>query len=171
MEFNLAQAIGLLASATIITAFFFKGDVKLKLIAALGHFLFIIHFFMLGATAGAITSTINSTRGLASIKFHKSKRVMFIFMSFYILAALLFVEQWIDFLPYATGVIGCYALYMLSGLKLRLLITVSAIFWLIYNIYFLSLGGILTEVFVISANCLTIYRILKGQKTPHETSG
>jgi len=164
IDFNLAQAIGLLASSILISAFLTKNDVKMKYVAAMGNVFFLIHFLMLGATAGAITNVVNASRGLSSIKFHKSNKLMFFFMTVYLICAFVFVEKWLDVLPFATGFIGSYALFQLHGIALRSLVISTSFMWMVYHIYFMSIGGIITECFIISVNCITIYRLLKDRQ-------
>lgn len=173
MPFDLAQLIGIIASAIIVFAFNMKSDVRLKLIMVVGSFLFAVHFYMLGAYTGAIVNFINSFRGGLSIKFHKSNKIMLTFIVIYLCLAIVTYDQIINLLPFVTGVLGCFILYQLSGIPMRLAILVSSSLWMTYNIIFMSIGGIITEMFVMSVNCITIYRLFKDKKKvdePHHDS-
>jgi len=138
LHFDLAQFIGIIASATVICAFNFKNDVRLKLVMMMGSFLFAVHFFMLGAFAGAIVNLVNVLRGGLSIKFHKSKKMMMFFISIYLTLAFITFDEIINLLPFVTGILGCFSLYLLSGIPLRLVILVSSSIWLTYGIIFMS---------------------------------
>lgn len=158
------QIMGLIATVIVICAFYQKNDVRLKIIMMIGSLTFAVHFYLLGAYAGATVNVINAFLGGFSIRFHKSNKVMFFFIFIYSIIAFFTFEKLISLLPYVTGILGCIALYRLSGIPLRLLILVSSSLWMTYNIIFMSIGGIITEMFVMSVNCITIYRLFKDQQ-------
>ena len=66
-----------------------------------------------------------------------------------------------DLLPIIAGVLGTFAMFKLSGIKMRLLGIVSSGAWLTYGIIFHSIGSIITNTSVITLNIFTILR-LKG---------
>ncbi len=169
LNFNFAQAIGIVATIFIITAFSQKRDNHLKFIGMAGSLLFALHFLLLGAYAGAIVNIVNAFRSGLSIKFHRSTKMMVLFIFVYLFLAILTFEQIINLLPYISGILGAYSLYQLSGIPMRVFGLIGSFLWLTYNIIFMSIGGIITECFVISVNCITIYRIFKDNKKLNET--
>jgi len=164
LHFDLAQTIGIIASAAIISAFNMKCDVRLKILIATGNTLFAIHFLLLGAHAGAVVAVINIFRAVFAIKFHKSTSIMLMFMFAYITMAFVTYESWVTILPFISGVLGSFALFKLSGIPLRLCVLGGSTMWMTHNIIFMSIGGIITECFVISVMCITIYRLFKDME-------
>lgn len=164
MDFNIAQLIGLLASAIIIFAFGHKQDKYFLSIAGIGCFIFTVHFFMLEAYAGAAVNAINGLCAYGSIFFHRSKFMMAFFFLLYGICGVFTIKVWVDALPIVSGFIGVYTVFQLKGLSLRLIMLGTSLMWMIYNIIFMSYGGIITELFVMSSNCLTIFRIWKDEK-------
>lgn len=170
IDFNLAQIIGLIASACIISAFNMKCDKRLKILVATGNVVFAIHFLLLGSFAGAIVAVINIFRALCAIKFHQSTSVMLVFMFCYVLMAFVTYQSWISILPFISGVLGSFALFKLSGIPMRLFVFLGSSMWMTHNIYFKSIGGIITECFVLTVNTITIYRLYRDKKQKkHET--
>ncbi|NVK23367.1 MAG: YgjV family protein [Gammaproteobacteria bacterium] len=64
-------------------------------------------------------------------------------------------------LPIIAACFGTYAIFFLSGIKMRIAFMCGAACWIINNAYIGSIGGVLLEVMVLIANTVTIYRIRK----------
>lgn len=158
----IGQAIGILASAMVVSSYMHKKDNSLKLFMVLANFTFGIHFFMLDASAGMLIAFLNCFRIGLSIKFHKSYYMMAFMMSIYIIFGYIAAENFIDWLPIISSLIGTFSMYMLSGIKFRLMGLFGSTAWLTYSIIFVSIGGVLTEVFAIGFN---VYTMLKLRKT------
>lgn len=163
-EAVLIQAVGLIGSAVVITAFAQKSDAHFKMVMTLGAFVFAAHFALLGAYAGAAVSIINGLRSGLSIKFHKSNGLLAVFLILYVLAGIYVYETPIDLFPLFSSVLVTIGFFKLSGIKLRILCLITESSWLVYSVIMKSLGGFITNVFVLSANAITIYRLFKDKK-------
>lgn len=155
----IAQVIGILASAIIISGYIVQSDRKLKIIVTTGNIFLSLSFLLLGAYSGATVRIINCFRTILSIKYHNSNKVMLVFIFIYFLIALFLTNNLIDFLPFFTSIIGTIALYKLSGKNLRLALLFCSSIWLAYSVLFYSLGGVITELFVMSFNIISFFRI------------
>ncbi|MEM7618642.1 MAG: YgjV family protein [Pseudomonadota bacterium] len=160
----ITQAVGILASAFIVGGYFSKCDVKTKRILMIGSLFFAIHFYMLGAITAMIINLINIFRVGLSIKFHKSKFLFAFFIGIYSIALIFTYEGWIDIFPFLATVTSCIGMYFLSGISFRKTSAVGAVFWLVHNIMSASWGGIITEVFILKAHIVTIYRLKRDDK-------
>ncbi|MEM9469955.1 MAG: YgjV family protein, partial [Pseudomonadota bacterium] len=89
----IAQAIGILASIVVISSTTLKNDNYFKIALIIGNIIFMTHFFMLGAYAGAFTNVLNACRAGFSMKFHKSTNAMILFMSSYALLGIILFEN------------------------------------------------------------------------------
>ena len=116
---------------------------------------------MLGAYAGMFVAIVNGLRNGFSIRYHKSTSIMLVFFVMYLLIGFLTYKYIYDLLPIIAGVLGTFAMFKLSGIKMRLLGIVSSGAWLTYGIIFHSIGSIITNTSVITLNIFTILR-LKG---------
>ncbi len=160
----IAQIIGLIASALVITAFAQKSDRRFKLCIAAGTFTFALHFFLLAAYAGAIITFLNSVRTLVSMKFHGSNYILIGFLCLYVVAGIIVYERPLDLLPIFSGAIATFAFYKLSGIKLRIMFLFTEAGWTIYSIVIKSLGGLVTNTFILGTNATTIYRLMRDKK-------
>ena len=164
MHFDLAQIVGIIASALIITAFAHKSDSYYKYFVMFGALMFAAHFYLLGALAGMFVNVINCIRTGSSIKFHQSNLVLGFFIISYLAAGWFIYETPKDILPVFSGCLASFAMFKFSGIKLRLCMYINSISWITYGILVFSIGGIITETFIIITNTITIYRLLKDKK-------
>jgi MFS family permease len=160
----ITQAIGIIASGFVILGFTRKVDDHLKVFMFFGSVAFAIHFFMLGAYAGLFISIINCFRIGFSIYFFKSKKLMIFFIGAYILTGAVVYETIFDLLPFMSSTLSTYSMYMLSGIKLRMVSVVGSVAWMIYTMIFYSIGGIITNIFAISMNLTTITRLIINKR-------
>lgn len=164
IEFNLAQIVGLIASMVVVYSFTHKMDNHLKIYMVVGNILFACHFFMLGAYAGMAIATINCFRVGLSIKFHKSNKMMFSFMSIYAAVGIVVYKEPVDLLPIFSSLVGTFTMFRLSGINLRLVGLFGSGSWLVYDIIFHSIGGIITEISALSLNSITVVRLMRDRK-------
>lgn len=160
----LVQILGGFASLLLIVAFSHKSDERFKIILIIGNILFSIHFYFLGAYAGAAINLLNCFRVGFSMKFHKSNAVMFAFMSVYTIVGCLIYEKPLDVLPVFAAFLGTFSMYQLSGIPLRFFMCIGSSSWLVYNVISFSIGGIVTEVFIILASLTTIVRLVADKR-------
>ncbi len=160
----ITQAIGILASGFVVFSFSQKRDNHLKGYLILGNILFVIHFALLGAFAGMLVATANGFRNGFSIKLHKSTKTMLLFWAIYIAIGFAIYENIYDLLPVCSGLLGTFAMFKLSGIKMRLMGMIGSSAWLIYGIIFHSIGGIITESSVITLNLITIFRLTRDKQ-------
>lgn len=154
-----AQAVGVLASIVVICSFTQKQDNRLKIVLILGNLIFLCHFFMLGAYAGMFVNGVNALRVGSSIKFHKSTKLMLVFMTIYTAFGFYIYESVIDLLPVLSGILGTFSMFKLSGIKMRLIGLLGSSAWLSYAIIYHSIGGIITEMSAFILNISTILRL------------
>ena len=161
---TLEQVVGVMASAFIVGGYFCKSDNKAKAIIICGSVLFAVHFFMIGAMTAALMNVVNFFRVGLSIKFHGSKILFTFFVSVYLISLFFTYEEWLNILPVISSVLGCIGMYFLSGIKFRLCTIVGSSCWLLHNALVGSVGGVITEIFVLTAALTTIYRLWLDQK-------
>ena len=157
----IGQIISIAAMGCTIFSYQQKKQKALLICQLLGGTLFAISFFLLGAMIGAILNLIASVRAFMFLFEEKTKAshplwlVLFIisYVAFYALNFTVFGTEptpanlAIEILP----IIGMTALSVAfmfgNSSKVRLLGLISSPSWLIYNIYYLSVGAIVCEVF------------------------
>lgn len=166
------QAASILAMACMIFSYQQKIQRRLVLCQLFGGILFAISFFLLGATVGALMNIIAVVRALLFLfpkrinASHPAWLCVFIasYVAFYVLSFTVFgtpltpANLAIELLP----IIGMTALsvgFMLadSG-KVRRVGLISSPSWLIYNIYYLSIGATICEVLSLASIVIGMLR-------------
>ena len=155
----IGQIISIAAMGCNILSYQNKNQKSLLIFQLLGGTLFAISFFLLGATIGAILNIIAVIRAimfLFSEKLNMSHPLWLVgFIASYVTVYILnftvfgtepiFINLAIEVLP----IIGMTALsvgFMFAdSSKVRLLGLISSPAWLIYNIYYVSVGAIICE--------------------------
>ncbi|TCJ98876.1 inner membrane protein [Volucribacter psittacicida] len=156
----LAQWLGIVAFLLGILVFWQRNDRKLKIYMVLLGIIYTLHFFLLDAQISALTSFISSCRTFLSI-FVCSPYVAFSFVAIMIAIGGYSATSFLSLLPIIGSTSGTLALFLLSGIKMRLLMLMGSLCWLINNILIGSIGGVLLELTVMSVNVLTIVRMVR----------
>ena len=173
----IGQIISVAAMGCNILSYQNKNQKSLLLFQLLGGTLFAISFFLLGATIGAILNIIAVVRAVMFLFSDKLKMshplwlagFIAIYIAVYVLNFTVFGTEprFINFAIEVLPVIGMTALsvgFMFEdSSKVRMLGLVSSPAWLIYNIYYLSVGAIICE----SLSLISIFiGMLRHDKKP-----
>ena len=168
-----AQIVGIIAAALNISSFQCKTKNKIIFIQLFGGALFMVNFVLLGAITGAIMNGLAIVRALLFLYKDKLKlndkilvgSLITAFVISYILAfTVLGVEPTAkNFILEALPIIGMSAatisFNMKNAARVRLLgITLSSPSWLIYNVYYFSIGAILCEAISIVSIAIGMIR-------------
>jgi hypothetical protein len=158
----IAQGVGLLAMTFAIISFqknSNKGILRFQLIAAIT---FSIHFFLLGAYTGSIMNILGSTRNIIFFNRDKSwARKSFwpyLFICLYILCGIITWSYWYSILPIAGMILNTLGLWNTNPKITRRIVLPSSPLWLLYNIFTMSIAGILTEIFVLTSLIVAVFR-------------
>ncbi len=152
------QLLGLVSYGLGVYCFFQKDDRKLKIFMFVLQFNNCMHFALLGAPTAVLSSFLSLVRSGLSLK-TSSKLLAWLFIALSIALGAWLAERWLDFLPIVGTCIGTYALFCLTGIRMRVALLVGASFWLANNIAVGSIGGTLLEITLISVNSSTIVRL------------
>ena len=150
-EFDLAQAIGMLSFALGILCFYQRDDQHLRIMMVVMNLNHALHFALLGAVTACLSALLSVVRTGISIK-TRSRSVAYLFILISLAAGLYLAEVWYDLFPILGTCIGTYALFCLSGIRMRLAFLCG------------SIGGTLLEATLLAVNSFTIIRLYRGQK-------
>ena len=166
------QIISIAAMLCNILSYQQKRQSYLITLQLLGGFLFSISFFMLGATIGGILNIVATARAILFLfgnKLHTSHPAWFfgftcVYIILYVLSFTVFgVEKTaISFVIELLPIIGMTAStlgFMIAKSKaVRRLGLISSPSWLIYNIYYASIGAIICEAISLCSIFIGMYR-------------
>lgn len=159
----LGQLFGLLSFALGIYCFYQHDDRKLKIFMFVLQFNNCIHFALLGAYTAVLSSFLSVVRTGLSLK-TSSRLVAWLFIALSFGLGWYLADDWVGMLPVIGACIGTYALFCLTGIRMRVAFLLGASFWLANNIAVGSIGGTLLELTLISVNGRTIYRMVRRER-------
>lgn len=165
MDYYLAQILGMVSFGLGILCFYQKDDKKLKIIMLVMQVNNVLHFGLLGAWTASFSSMLSVARTGLAIR-TRSRRLAYVFIALSILLGSLIGEHWTDMFPILGSCCGTYALFCLSGIKMRLAFMCGALFWLTNNILVGSLGGTLLELTLLAVNLNTVRRLYRNRNAP-----
>ena len=157
----IVQGISIIAMILIILSYQFKTQRGILIMQLLGATLFAVHFLMLGAYVGGILNIAAVMRAIVFSNRDKFRAgniwwTVFFCLGFgaaYVLTftvfgtAATFGNFVIELLPVIGMIIMTFAFAGDDAKKIRVLGLVNSPCWLIYNLFNLSIGGILCETF------------------------
>lgn len=161
--FSIPQLFGYLAFFFGVGCFLQKSDVRFKVFMAIECVSYVIHFWLLGNFTACASSAVSVGRSVAAIR-SKSPWVALFFILLSLAMGAWLATSWLSMLPIIASCIGTTALFLLHGVRMRVLMLVGTSLWLINNIVSGSIGGTALEAVILSTNLWTIYRLVHEQK-------
>ena len=162
-ELNIAQWLGLLSFALGVVSFYQRDDKKLKIVMLALQFNNVLHYGLLGAWTASFSSMLSVARTGLALR-TRSRRLAYLFIALSFLLGWVIGDTWTDIFPILGTSMGTYAMFCLSGIRMRLAFLLGSAFWLTNNIIVGSIGGTLLEMTIVIVNLNTIRRLYKSQK-------
>ncbi len=157
----ISQFFGILGMMCAFVSFQCKENKKLLLWQTLTSLMFIISFSLQGAILGMTLNILNLIRNYSLIKFSKKVNfpLMIIINIGFVIALLYNYESLISVLLMVAQVLATVFMYTGNGKYIRLCqVCALSPAWLLYNISYMNIGGILTETFNIISVVISIIR-------------
>ncbi len=171
MEIYLAQSIGLVAFAVNLYACLNTDERKFKCVIVAGCLLWAVHNSMLGAEMAATLSVITAFRTFLSLN-PANRRHAGPLLFLYLVLAMGEKESVYDWLPVCATFTGTVALFYLRGVALRIVHCLGAPLWILHDLHYGSLAGVLSQTTMLLLTAYTIARMLgliaPGQRAPAE---
>jgi len=163
-----AQLWGYLVFILGVLAFAQKRDTWLKGLLTAEAWCYVVHFLLLGRYAASGSAFIAGLRTLISMRY-RSKSLVVVFLIASVGFGYMLAHAWTDWLPVASSCVATFAVFLLSGLWMRLLLLVATAIMIANNIICGSIGGTLVELCIGTMNITTAIRLVKqGTAAAHE---
>lgn len=169
MIYIVAQIIGLIAFVVSLIAYHKKDKKTILNNMITSNILNLIHYLLLGAFSGCITKLLAIFRDYFIILKEKNKKLsnsvyLIVFILLYIIATIFTYNGILSILPLVAAII--YIIFIWNGNEV--IIKKIAFFcyflWLIYNIFVLSIAGIVSNIISIISTLIAIINIEKEGK-------
>ena len=135
---------------------------KILFFQILSGTLFTIHFTLLGATLGGVLNFFGMLRSI--VFYNKDKKWaegsiwLYVFSGIFIITGIFFWEGWISLFPMVSMIISTVCFWVTNPKKVRLLMLPASPLWMVYNLMNKSIGGFLTETFVLCSVIIGMIR-------------
>lgn len=157
---TIAKGLGFAAFFVTMYGYINKNDNVLRKAIAISAGLLAIHYFMLFAWVAGINLSINFFRNQIATK--KSGIRWFLgFGSIQILLGIVFYESYMDLFPIVGSLLSGYAFFCQKGIKMRFLMLLCTLMWLVVNVLLRSYGAVLQDSLSIVMNMIGISRLVK----------
>jgi hypothetical protein len=130
---------------------------------------YVIHFWLLGNYTACASSAVSVGRSVAAIR-TRSPWVALFFVLLSLAMGAWLATSWLNMLPILASCGGTTALFLLKGVRMRLLMLVGTALWLVNNIVSGSIGGTMLEATIFVTNCWTIYRMVREHRENAEVA-
>jgi hypothetical protein len=163
--FTAAQLTGYAAFAFGMACFAQTDDRRFKIFMALECAAYVLHFALLGQATAVASTAVSLLRSLASLRARRPA-VGLAFVALSLAFGVWFYDGWVSLLPIAASCIGTTALFFLQGLRMRLLMLLGTLLWLVNNLLVGSVGGSALEACLALSNGWTIWRLWAVLRAP-----
>lgn len=166
-EISFGQIVGIIAWLIVLWSFSRKRDDHFIYGQIVSSVFWVGHYFMLGKLAAAATTGVHAIR-YGSAPFARANKKWSLVIActvalLYVCCGLFFANELIDWMPVVASVIASFAVALLHGIRMRIVFLVVSCCWLSFNLLSHSIGGVLTDVSVLTINAITIYRMHRDQ--------
>lgn len=159
----LVQLIGFIAMALCILCYQLKDSRRLLLCQMAGDLCFAVQYILLGGIVGCLTEVICAACNYVITNDHKKifnwKGWPWVFSILIVAACIVAWKSFMDILVVIASVTVILGNWSKSGKIIRLSkLLIVGPFWMSYNLYVGSYGGLITDVFGIISVLISIFR-------------
>lgn len=160
--FSPAQIVGYVSFLLGVAAFLQKSDRRLKLLNSCQGVVYAAHFLLLGNVPAAASSGISGVRSFVAAR-HRAPWLAWLFVAINLTAGAMVVRNTAGWLPVVASCAATFAMFMMRGIPLRLVLLMCTFMWLTNNVLSGSIGGTMLESTIAVINTSTIVRLLRTQ--------
>lgn len=160
-----AQWLGYLAFVFGVGCFLQRDDRRFKAFMAAECLCYMLHFALLGEATAVASSGLSLARSLVAMRTHSPWAAAGFIAAGLALGGAL-AGSALAWLPIASSCIGTAALFLLRGLRMRVLMLIGTLVWVANNVLVGSIGGTLLELVVAATNGFTIWRLARARPGP-----
>lgn len=164
--FSPAQLFGYLAFVLGVGSFLQKNDRRFKLFMTGECIAYVLHFYLLGNPTAVASSLMSTLRSVLSL-YTRSVWIAIGVVLANLALGLHFVEHWWNWFPLIASCIGTLALFLLSGIRMRVAMLFGTALWIANNLISGSIGGSALEIVIFVVNCNTIRRMKLDARSRH----
>ena len=154
--FIFAQFVGIISWGLLVYSYYKKDINEILKYQVFGGIFEVLHYFLLGAFSGLIVVILELLRDFSYYKVKNDKYIFLLTLPVYFFIGYFSYNHIMDLLPVAASCIDGYALTN----KKKIAVIGSIInnsLWLVYDLYCMSIIGVIAEILFIISNCYVIW--------------
>ncbi|MBV8379194.1 MAG: YgjV family protein [Paucibacter sp.] len=155
-----AQCIGYLAFVLGVGSFLQTSDRRFKLLMTGECLAYVAHFALLGNPTAVASASVSTLRSFLSLH-TRARWVALAIVAVNIGFGVALAHRWSDWLPLLASCLGTLALFLLAGIRMRLVMLCGTGLWIANNLIAGSIGGTALELVVAVVNSGTIWRMAR----------
>lgn len=156
--FSLTQLVGYAAFVLGVGSFLQKNDRHFKLYMTGECVAYVLHFWLLGNPTAVASSLVSTARSALSL-YTRALWVALAVVAVNLVLGFSLVKVWWNWLPLLASCIGTLALFLLSGIRMRIVMLFGTLLWIVNNVLAGSYGGTALEAVILVVNSHTIWRL------------
>ncbi len=158
MEVYIAKTLGFCAFFVTTYGYLNKKDTTLKLCIAISAGLLSVHYVLLASYVAGVNLAFNSIRNQIAARKHGFPWFLPFALVQITIGIVLFSTR-TDIFPMFGSLLSGYALFCQKGVRMRVLLGLCTLMWLLVNISLRSYGAILNDSLSLLVNSMGIIRI------------
>jgi hypothetical protein len=158
--FSPAQCVGYVAFVLGVSSFLQRDDRRFKQFMAAECLAYIVHFTLLGNPTAVASSTMSLLRSVLALR-TRSAWVAVAIVAANLALGLSLATRPSDWLPLCASCVGTFALFLLRGVQMRLVMLCGTGLWIANNLIVGSVGGSALEIVIAVVNTRTIWLMLR----------
>jgi len=163
-NFWFIQIIGAVALVFVFLSWNAKERKNIFVLQSINLMLFIVHYWLLTALAGAAMCMVVLCRNFVfsqkgTKKWASNIIWLYLFIILSISVLVIFWNGWVTILPVVAVIISMYAMWEDAPAKIRWYMLISCIVWVPYTIIVKSWPGLLSQIIGIAGILLGMYRL------------
>jgi hypothetical protein len=155
---SIAQLVGYVAFVLGVGSFLQRDDRRFKLFMVGECLAYLVHFALLGVPTAVASSAISTVRSVLALK-TRSPWVAAAVVAANVGFGLAVATRPSDWLPLLASCLGTLALFLLQGIRMRLVMLLGTSLWIANNLIAGSIGGTALELVVAGVNLTTMLRL------------
>jgi hypothetical protein len=159
---SIPQIFGYFAFVFGVACFLQKSDFRFKLLLVLESISYVLHFWLLGNFPAMASASMAGSRTLTSI-WTSSRWAAAFFLTLTIALGCWLITSWVGVLPIVASCIGTTAVFLFTGITMRLMMLTATFLWLANNILSGSIGGTALEACIALSNTYTIWQLHRAR--------
>lgn len=166
MQDPISQSIWLLALGFTIVAFTSKKDNIFLLFMIMASFLWWIHFMLLSLLPASFINFFDTIKNYLAYKYKQNKKFFIFLIISYLFIGFLTIDfdDYFSFIPIFNSILSVFFIFYFKWIKLKLWFILIVSMWFIYNYFWNSIAGMISDIILFVSWWIWIYKIYKSKK-------